>query len=654
MAPPKKADQRWLADCRARLDVAKEFRKNQQLDTTDGLWRRMIDLYRGKHFAPGMKTEDRIAVNICFSTINVIGPAVSINHPKIVVNARDNEAADAALVAEAAVNYGWIKWGVHPQFRRAVDDFLILGFGWLKVGWAFEEDEVPLSDEEYTKAFAKAVQSHEQKAAEDPYGAYVIPDDDAIAEGLPTTRIVVQRDQPFVERVSPFDVFVDAEATSLQDAKWVAQRVVRPLVDVRKDPRYKPSVREKVGADSRLKDEYRPVSDQERDKDFARCTIWEFYDLRANTVCVFAHSGDDFLVSPVENPMPFPHPFVMLRNYEVPDQFYPMGELEALEPLQHELNKTRSAMMNDRKQYRRKYLYRSSAFSKSGVSALSSDNDNEMVPVEGTIPFQDAIMPMPSQTMPPQLYEQSETIENDINHITALSEYQRGALPEIRRTATEASIIQDAANARAAHKLALVENSMAEVARKVVQVMQSFQDQDDITRITAKNGQPVWVAYSREELEGEFDFTIAAGSTQPKNDTARRQQAMQMMQALGPLAVPGGPVDIGELLRFILRFGFDIQDPERFMAKQNEQITDQMGAPPSVEGQDPNQAIEDQMLTENGPPGQGGDPMAAAALAPAVDNGLSADVGTATQIPPELLAQLAGQVGLDLPAGAVA
>jgi hypothetical protein len=42
---------------------------------------------------------------------------------------------------------------------------------------------------------------------------------------------------------------------------------------------------------------------------------------------------------------------------------------------------------------------------------------------------------------------------SDIDSVSGVSEYQRGALPEIRRTATEAGIIQDAANARSSDKL---------------------------------------------------------------------------------------------------------------------------------------------------------------------------------------------------------
>jgi hypothetical protein len=58
-----------------------------------------------------------------------------------------------------------------------------------------------------------------------------------------------------------------------------------------------------------------------------------------------------------------------------------MGELEAIEPLQMELNQTRTQMMNHRKRFSRKWLYKESAFDADGRSALESDEDNVMVPV---------------------------------------------------------------------------------------------------------------------------------------------------------------------------------------------------------------------------------------------------------------------------------
>ena len=50
--------------------------------------------------------------------------------------------------------------------------------------------------------------------------------------------MMIVEDQPFVERISPFDMFVDPEATCLEDANWIEQRIVRHLESAKKYKRY--------------------------------------------------------------------------------------------------------------------------------------------------------------------------------------------------------------------------------------------------------------------------------------------------------------------------------------------------------------------------------------------------------------------------------
>lgn len=68
-----------LTKYRNKLEQSRRWRNEERYDD---LWSRLIDLYRGKHHRTDIK-EDQLLVNIAFATINVISPAVSINHPKL-------------------------------------------------------------------------------------------------------------------------------------------------------------------------------------------------------------------------------------------------------------------------------------------------------------------------------------------------------------------------------------------------------------------------------------------------------------------------------------------------------------------------------------------------------------------------------------------
>ena len=488
-----------------RLRMAQKWRTDEGYDAK---WRRMIDLYRGKTYWDNNQfgaTSDRISVNLAFSTVNVIAPSVAVNHPKITVNATKEGDAERAVFVESVINYLWRHHDYRKPFRRMVKDFLIVGHGWLKVGWKFVEEERNLSDNEMNDEYSRSVQEITDFGRENPDQAGGLPTDQEILDSLPATKMIVIEDQAFVERVSPFDMFVDPEATCIEDAKWIAQRIVRPVSEVKKDKRLKASARRKVQADSGIKSRWDNDDERDRYSDLVdRVTLYEYYDLENGTISICSATGDEYLLEPTPMPYSFGHPFVMLRNYDVPDIFYPMSDLEAIESLQEELNKTRTQMVNHRKRYARKYLYHERSFGPEGREALESDEDGRFVPViDENRNLGEVVVPLAQVPLAPEMYNHSNIIEQDINTVSGVSEYARGQMPEIRRTATEASIIADAGNARAADKLAMIELNIGAVARHILQLMQQYMTRPQMVRITGKNNEDFFVAYSREDIIGE-------------------------------------------------------------------------------------------------------------------------------------------------------
>ena len=619
-----------------RLELALRWRTDEGYDSK---WRRLIDLYRGKTYFGastgaayvGQVTHDRVSVNLAFSTVNVIEPSVAVNHPKITVIANREADADRAVFVESVVNYLWRHHDYQKSFRRAVKDFLVIGHAWLKVGWRFVEMERPITDDERLTDLRTAELEVEDFSYANPSMAGDLPSPQDLVDAAPTTMTEVVEDQAFVERISPFDMYVDPEATCIEDAKWVAQRIVRPLAEVKRDTRFKRSARRNLQADAGVR--YRWDTDYEREEyaDQAdRVTLYEYYDIQKGTISVCAHASDDFLLDPTPMPYDFGIPFVMLRNYDVPDLFYPMGDLEAIESLQEELNKTRTQMVNHRKRYARKYLYHERSFGPEGREALESDEDGRFVPVvDENRGLSEVVIPLAQVPLSPEIYNHSGLIENDINTVSGVSEYARGQMPEIRRTATEASIIADAGNARASDKLAKIELFIGYVGRKVIQLMQQYMTREQMVRITGRNGEQYFVAYSRDDIIGEYDFKVEGGSTQPLNETARRQQAISLMNAVAPLV--GIVIDPFELARHVLQDGFGVQDPDKFLIQGQQTPLDaevaqaEAGAAP---------------LPQGAPPMTGG-----MAPGPIPQQVFEATGG----IPPELLTQLQNQMGMELP-----
>jgi hypothetical protein len=618
MARQSNADR--LASYRKRVDYARNWRKNENYDN---LWQRMINLYRGRQYR-GQAVGDRLLVNIAFSTINTLAPSVSIGRPKINVNPRRPEDGDKAVVTESIINYWWQHYECQPQFQLAVKDYLILGHGWVKTGYRFVEEQK-----------TKDIEDTADEAA-DPNK----PADDVESD------FIIREDRPFLERVDPFDMFVDPDATSMDNARWIAQRTRRPIKDIKNDQRYDYSARKDVGPSS-----YQRYGDINTTPNFyttssygeedSYADVYEYYDINTGEMCVFADSGDKFLIKPVKMPYVFGHPFFMLRNYDIPGFFYPIGELEAIEPLQYELNETRTQMMNHRKRYSRKWLAMESAFDDFGRQMLASDDDNVIVPVKGSENLNNVVVPMPALINPPEFYNQSALIQNDIDRVSGVSEYQRGAIPETTRTAREASIIAEAGNARVAEKLVNIENAIARCASNLIMLAQQYLTGEQTVRIVGTEAAPVWLTFDRDYIAGEFDFTVEAGSTAPRNEAFRRDMALQVVSAMAPFA-QAGLVNMAKLAEYVLGTGFGIKNASSFltqpqapeMMSPDQQALEGQGLPPGM--------TPDQMALGQGPQLPPGMITGAPIQGPGGEVG-APPMGALESLPPELLQILLAQ-----------
>jgi hypothetical protein len=628
----KRADQ--LKQWRGEIERSKRWRDGEDMDD---LWKAMIDLYRGRHYA-GTSRNDRLIVNMAFATKNVIAPSVAINNPRFTVNARKPENAPNAVIVEEVLNYMWRCHKYQDEIRLAVDDWIVAGHGWVKCGYKFNK-----------VAVSKKTGDADEENTLDP------GDDEGVDDRVPVpgnveTEMIVTDDRPFVERISIFDMFVDPDARHPKEMRWVAQRTWRPLQDVRVDQRYSPSARKAVSAASWSRwdsedGDGRDGWDKPDQGAVSYCEIIEFYDLKRRLVATFAMHGDHaedgensgregeggFLIRPAPIPYGFGAPFVMLRNYEVPDNFYPMGELESIESLQLELNETRNQMLNHRKRFARKWIYARDVFDEDGVRAMESDVDNTMIPMMGDGNPANYIAPLPSIGTPPDFYNQSALIEEDINTVTGISDYMRGS-PEgnIRRTATEAAMIQDAANARARDKLAKVEGFLSDVGERIIALMQQYTTGEQVARITSVAGR-AWVNYDADYLSGSYDYEVEGGSTEPRNEVFRRQSALQLVDAMAPF-VQIGVVNPQGLARYILQYGFNIKDVSMLLndpATAQAQQAEMSGVPPEQGALPPGQEM---------PPTEAAMPqdMAMAGAGPPMEQMPQGG----PQIPPELLAAL--------------
>jgi hypothetical protein len=210
----------------------------------------------------------------------------------------------------------------------------------------------------------------------------------------------------------------------------------------------------------------------------------------------------------------------------------------------------------------------------------------------------------------------------------------------IRRTATEAAMIQDAANSRSRDKLAKIESYLSDCGEKIIDLMQQFLPGEAVARLTSVAGR-AWVNYDADYLQGSYDFEVEGGSTEPRNEAFRRQSALQLVDAMAPF-VQAGVVNPTGLARYVLQYGFGIKDTMSLLNGPQEQAMQQQQMDPNAQqGQLPPGQMPPGMPPGMPPqqPEAMPQPADMAAQGPPIEQ---MPMGTAPQIPPELLAQLGG------------
>jgi hypothetical protein len=234
------------------------------------------------------------------------------------------------------------------------------------------------------------------------------------------------------------------------------------------------------------------------------------------------------------------------------------------------------------------------------------------------------------------MYNLTNQIMGDMDRVSGVAEFMRGGSSEISRTATESAMMQDAMNARTSDKLAEVERAIASSAKRLIGLAQQFMTGEHVARVVGSSAMPIWVNFDRDYILGEFDFEVEAGSTQPVNESFRRQMALQMVDAMAPF-VGAGVVDMSALARHVLQFGFGVKTPEAFLAQPQQPGAvgpdgQPMQGPPPEQGPPQMEGLPaglDPAAMMEGAPPQGGMPQP-------------------TGIPPQVLAMLQNQ-GAGLP-----
>ena len=555
--------------------------RDHRMSMREQIWDRVRMQYEGAHWdreSVEDPTADLTVVNLSFATIQTIKPYITDREPRFFLEPFSSDATRlSAALQEVFLNRIWRHppVGAQSALRSAAFDFLTFGDGFMK-------------------------------------GTYTV------ATRYTGTEEEVERIELHVDRVSPWDIWIDPYAQEIATARWAAHRVWMTQEEAELDERFD------IPADFAFTD--RRVDEEERtNRSNAGLTdeqnwveLVEFYDLSNGIMLAFParstaggseHSSKQLPWRVVDD---MALPIVQIPNYDIPDSPWHIGELENITKLQEELNKTRSELMTHRRRNVAKTFIRKGLMSPDAEAALQSPIVNEIVEIETQEPLQNVVIPYQGTPLTADNYQASNEIKDDIREITGITEYQRGIAPEITRTATEASIMDAAANTKLQSKLTAIEEAARRLgvillgisrevfpqtepdewamfiggdeAQRLARMSQETSagaayESGDVTGAMDIMGQQlpneVEVKPTDDMFTGQYEVLVEVGSTEyrdPKLRTERLETMFFSLLEAGPaLQQMGVNVDMSRMLRLWLE-STDIIDVDSLLA----------GAPPGM------------------------------------------------------------------------
>lgn len=580
-----------LERLRTSLEVAKKWRQPM-----NSVWEEYIELFTGRGDRDLVRQTDPPLTNLVNSTVQIAVAASTVEDPFFQCIPRMPQFAPKAPIVEAVLAATWDRVKAQEQYAHATRDRFILGHGWIKHTWERIEVQGKDPDEDVIR---RMVDNIAMLSAVRNIPIEDLPGEAQVRAYVTKKSVNTVVNQPVIKRVSPFDVYMDPEATTFEDIRWIAQRVYMSLDDIRSEERFSRNVRYKVPAMSVV----RPDPDSAHtqwflksqpaplDPGLERAVVWEMYDIERRELTVWADGMDDdeILWGPesIENTLGHPHPFVYLPCIPIPDQLYPMGFVEMIAPLQQELNDQRLELALARREMIPKFVSRANVLTEDAKAALESGERGVVIEVEADdANLNEVLQQLPIPQIQSALFAQGDTVLVDMDRVTGVSSLERGVGLQGTVTATEVNAVTGYVSARARAYIRGTRRAMEESARRIITLMQTNLDTTEWVKLQAEFGltlpepmdpeqQPVYddknkilfYPFNGNDLGGEWEFKIAVDTGTVDGPARREQRALQMLQAMMPLA-QAGVVNLQELLKHVLRNGFGIVDPQRFLAPQ--------------------------------------------------------------------------------------
>lgn len=503
----KDSVKRWLER------VSLQKRELENWAETSGA-NRFIDEHNGKFgiFFNGLKGKIPVPpINDVFAYVDADISITYNRDPYISINPKAGTSLGAKLW-EAIINYWWRVLRTKLAVEREIMDKDLVGYGFHKVGSEVETEG----------------------AEED---------------------LKLVKDRLYSDNVDWKDMVWNMGSKDVPyDCLWMAQRITKPLSFIKR----------KYPAAKTLKGVRNPEMDTkayenaEFKDDIQVAVLWEIWDKETREVLLVAEGLNDKWLAP---PRPWPDymdefPFLYYWDLFAPGKRRPMSAIASWEPQLLEKMVLMGAAVNHSKRWNRQMLVKKGAISSADLDKIERGDDGAIVDYTGAGELDKNIKVLDWGTVPVDFYLLMDRCAATQDTVSGQAAFVRGGVTKTQtRTDGELDKIAAGAKGRSDRRVDRFETHLENIARHMMKHLKANFDFEETVRITGEAPEELinalgdhfdpmtkTVTFTPEEIEGEYDVEIKAGSTLPLDQQTKMKLIESTIQTLGSLQGGASPL----------------------------------------------------------------------------------------------------------------
>lgn len=528
--------EKWMREIDRGIEYKKKYADPKS-------WERFKKYYRGEW------DNNIVPVNKTFSYVRSLIPRIYFRDPTVTVTAQHPDYEWNARVVESVANYLIRELSLKQQLKLACLDAVLCGTGVIKLGFDSEFGYLPaqtvLPDGE------TVTQVHRREGRRIEYSVNVKP-------GM-----------PWALRVPPTDIIVPWGYSTPESLPWVCHVIVRPLDDVKGDPKYE-NTSDLKGSMYPDKGGYSPFVKRPEGEEF--CLLYEIRDVKEKEIIVLSEGKVLLKAEDVLQIEGLPYEFIIFNPD--PDHFWGIPDVRIMEPQQKELNENRTQTSLHRRAAVLKLLYSEGALEKEDLDKLLGNEPLAAIKVKSDVPLSQVVLPFQPH-IPPDLWRDAHEVMADMREEVGFSRNQAGEFAGMMtpRTATEVATVREASEIRADERRDIIADTLVSIVRKWNQFVFKFWDAERVTKIVGPDGVQHWIRYTGADLVGEYALTVNPDTGMPVTRALRYRQVLEVFRAL----VGHPAVDQMRLLKLFLQ-QFEWVDPTipLLVAPEQQQFSPEM------------------------------------------------------------------------------